>query len=335
MVKKLFIAVGALIILAIIGLTVAPYFIDINKKVKPILVEALEKNLKAKVKMGDISLSLYGKVNLKIDSLKIIKDKMTIDINDLSMMMPYSVLTENPGQWTKKIKMSITADEIALNDRLLVIKKFKSDLLKEDSVIKLKDTKFKVFDGHATSFAEADFTDGLKGSFEFQVKNGKWPADELKASLAKEAAIIPKAEDMISKLQMDNRFEALSGDILFDNGLTTIRSISMSVPQNKADLKAEGTINANNQVDIRGNFFLPLENVPGELRAADGRGRIPFEILGSVEHPQINWQKTIKLVANAYSKDEGKKIIRKEVDKLKEKLMKNEKIKELIKGIKF
>lgn len=335
MVKKLFIAFGILIILAIIGLAVIPAFIDINKKVKPILVEALEKNLNAKVKMGDISLSLYGKVNLKIDFLKIIKDKIIIDIDDLSMMMPYSVLTKDPSQWTKNIKMSIAADEIALNERQLVIKKFKTDLLKEDSIIKLKDTKFKIFDGIATSYGELNFLKGLKGTYEFQVKNGKWPVEELKASLANEAAIIPKAEDMILKLQMDNRFETLSGDILFDNGLTTIRSISMSVPQNKADLKASGTIKANNQVDISGNFFLPLDNVPAELRAADGRGKIPFEVLGSIDQPQINWQKTIKLVANAYSKDEGKKIIRKEVDKLKEKLMKNEKIKELIKGIKF
>lgn len=43
----------------------------------------------------------------------------------------------------------------------------------------------------------------------------------------------------------------------------------------------------------------------------------------------------IEIVVRAYSKDEGKKIIKKEINKLKEKLMKDEKLKDLIKGIKF
>jgi hypothetical protein len=195
--------------------------------------------------------------------------------------------------------------------------------------------EFEVFDGKATSYAEMDFSRKFKGAFEFEVRNGKWPADKLKESLEKEVAAIPKAEDMISKLDMDDRFETLSGKIIFENGITEIRSFSMNVPQNKADLKAEGTIGSKNNLKLAGNFFLPLDNVPGELRAADGRGRIPFEIYGQIDNPQINWQKTIELVVHAYTKEEGKKIIKKEIKKLKEKLMKDEKIKELIKGIKF
>lgn len=335
MVKKVFIAIGVLLILAILSLSIAPLFIDINKKIKPILIEALEKNLGAKVTMGDIFLSLYGKANLKIESLRIIKDKSTIDINDLSLMMPYSVLTQSPQKWMKNIKIAIAANEIAINERRLVIKKFKSDLIKESSLIKLKNMEFEVFEGWATGYAEIDFSQKLKGVFEFEIKDGKWPADKLKESLAKEAAVIPKAEDMISKLDMNDRFETLSGKIIFENGVTNIRDVSMSVPQNKADLKAEGTIDSKNNLKIAGNFFLPLDNVPAELRAADGRGRIPFEVLGQIDNPRVNWQKTIELVVHAYTRDEGKRIIKKEVNKLKEKLMKDERIKELIKGIKF
>jgi hypothetical protein len=49
----------------------------------------------------------------------------------------------------------------------------------------------------------------------------------------------------------------------------------------------------------------------------------------------VNWEKMIELVVHAYSKDEGKKIIKKEVEKLKEKLKRDERLRDLIKDIKF
>lgn len=333
--KKIFIALGIVLILAIIGLAVTPLFLDINKRIKPIIVDALEKNLNAKVAMGDISLSLFGKVNLQIDSLKIIKDKMTVDVADLNLMMPYSVLQKNPADWTKKIKIQILADEISVNNRQLLIKKFKSDLLKEESIVKLKNTEFNVFDGRGKSYLEMDFAQGLKAMFELEVKNGKWPVEKLRDELKRKAADIPQAAQMISKIDIDENFEALKAKVLVQNGITNIQEVFMNIPKSKAEVRAAGVINAKNAIKMDGSFIIPLDNVPGELKSADGRGKIPFEVIGTVDNPKVNWQKMVELVVHAYTKDEGKKIIKKEVNKLKEKLMKDEKIKELIKGIKF
>lgn len=333
--KKFFIAIGILIFLAILGLSIAPIFIDINKQVKPIIVKALEENLGAKVTMGDISLSLFGKVNIKIDSLKIIKEKITADISDIELVMPYSVLSKNPSEWTKKIKLKIFADEISINSRQLVVRTFKSDFLKEDSVVKLKNTTFSTFGGRGTSYLELNFAQGMTANFEFEVKDGEWPVDKLKEQLLKKASGIPQASKMISDIDISSEFESLRGKILIQNGITNILDLFMNIPKSKAEAKASGVINAKNAVSINGNLIFPLDNVPGELRSSDGRGKIPFEIIGTTDNPRVNWDKMLELAVHAYSKDEGKKIIKKEVNKLKEKLMKDEKLKELIKGIKF
>ncbi|MES2768358.1 MAG: hypothetical protein V4596_04365 [Bdellovibrionota bacterium] len=334
-VKKVFIAFVVLMILAISALAIAPLFIDINKKIKPILVDALEKNLAAKVTMGDISLSLFGKVSLEIDTLKIIKDKITVDLTDLSLVMPYSVLRKNPTEWAKKIKIAILADEISVNNRQLVINKFKSDFLKEESIVKLKNTEFNIFEGKGASFLEMDFSQSLKAIFEFEVKNGVWPVEKIKGELEKKTASIPQAKKMIEDIDIDEKFETLKGKILLQNGITNIQELFMDIPESKVEVRASGIINTKNALKIDGNFILPLDNVPGELRSSDGRGKIPFDVIGTIDNPKINWEKMIELVVHAYTKDEGKKIIKKEVNKLKEKLMKDEKIKELIKGIKF
>jgi hypothetical protein len=333
--KKIFVAIGITIALLIAAMTVAPLFFDINKKIRPILVSAMEKNLNAKVKMGDISLSLYGKVSFKISSLKIIKEKLTVDVTDLSMIMPYSVLTKNPTQWMKSIRMEIFADEISLNNRLLVISDLKTDFLKEESVIKLKNTEFHALKGRGTSYAQMEFSPGMNGLFEFEVRDGVWPVDKIKNILQQKIQNIPRADKLLSQLDISEKFESLKGSMNLENGITTIESISMNIPKNKAEAKASGTIDAKNNLKINGNIILPLDNVPAELKISDGRASIPFEVLGSTEAPAMNWDKTITYVVHAYSKDEGKKIIKEQVNRLKEKLMKDEKIKDFIKGIKF
>jgi hypothetical protein len=333
--KKFFVAIGILVALAIAAMTIAPLFFDINKKIKPILVSALEKNLGARVHMGNISLSLYGQVTFKVDSLKIVKDKLTAEISDLSMMMPYSVLRKNPTQWMKNIRMQIIADEISLNSRQLVVKDLKTDLLKEESVIKLKNTEFHVFEGKGKSYAQLEFDPGVKGLFEFEIQDGVWPVDKLKDVLKQKVSNIPKAQDIVSKVKIDDRFETLKGKVSLANGTTNIESLLMTMPKNKTEIKGSGFINPKNDLKINGNIILPLENVPAELKDADGRGDLPLEILGTLDNPQVNWEKTIQIVVRAYSKDEGKKIIKEQVNKLKEKLMKDEKIKDFIKGIKF
>jgi hypothetical protein len=333
--KKLMIVIGSLVALIVLVMTVAPLFFDINKKIKPILVSTLEKNLNAKVKMGDISLSLYGKVSFKIDSLQIIKDKLTVDITDLHMIMPYSVLTKNPTQWMNNIRMEISAEEISINNRLMVISELTTDFLKENSIIKLKNTEFHTLQGKGKSYAQMEFTSGVKGQFEFDVRDGVWPVDKLKQSLQEKIKNIPRADKLLSQLNIDDNFESLKGNMILENGITTIQSISMSIPKNKAEGRASGTIDAKNNLKINGTIILPLDNVPQELKGPDGRGNIPFEVVGTTENPTMNWEKTIQYVAHAYGKDEGKKIIKEQVNKLKEKLMKDEKIKEFIKGIKF
>lgn len=333
--KKIFTVAGVVLALLVAIMIVAPFFIDLNKTVRPILVKTIEEKLNAQIEMGNISLSLFGSVNFKIEFLKIIKDKLVVDISDITMVMPYSVLKKNLAEWTQNIKMEILADEVSLNNRKLVVSNIKTDFLSSKTEVRLKNTTYEIFEGQGTSYAQMDFSSGIKGLFEFEVRDGEWPVDKLKSDLEKRAPNIPKAKKMISDLNINDEFKSLKGSVSIENGITNIQFITMDIPESKADVKASGTISAASAVKINGNFILPLDNVPAELRASDGRGSIPFEVIGTVDAPRLNWEKMLELVVHAYSKDEGKKIIKKEVEKLKEKLMKNEKLKNLIKDIKF
>lgn len=241
--------------------------------------------------MGDISLSLFGKANLDIDSVRIIKDKLIVDVSDLNLMMPYSVLQKNPADWMKKIKIEVLADEISVNNRQLLIKKFKSDLLKEESIIKLKNTEFNVFDGKGKSYLEMDVSQGLKANFEMEVRDGKWPIEKLRDELKNKSQGIPQADQMISKIDIDENFEKLTAKVLVQNGITNIQEVFMNVPKSKADVRATGVINEKSALNMQGSFIIPLDNVPRELKSADGRGKIPFDIIGTVDNPKVNWER--------------------------------------------
>ncbi len=333
--KKVSIAVGIFLILFIGALLLAPLFFDFNSQIKPIIVEALEKNLGAKVTLGDMSFSLIRKVGISIDSVKISKDQLTAEISDLVIVMPYSVLRKAPTEWTNRIKMDLKADEININNRQLVLKTIKSQFIKDNDNVKLKDTKFFVFEGRGTSYLDIDLSQGFKAVFDFEVTNGKWPAEKLKDTLAQRIPNIPRAQEIISNARIDNNFESLKGDVLIQDGVTQIKNLEMNVPKSKLNVKGVGTISAKNYLKANGNLIVPLENIPADLRNFDGRAKIPFQVLGNISNPEINWKKLIEFVVHAYSKDEGKKIIKKEVEKLKDKLKKDERLKELIKDIKF
>jgi hypothetical protein len=269
--KKAIIVVGIVFVLLIAVLSIAPLFIDVNAQLKPILTEALEKNLNAKVTMGDLGLSLYRKVNLQIDSIKIVKEKSSVEISDINLIMPYSVLKRNPAEWGQRIKAKILAKEISVNSRKLVISKFKSDFVKDSEEIKLKDTSFLVFEGRGQSFLEIDLANNFKTLMEFEVKNGKWPVEKLKEEMLQKVPNIPRAKELISEIDLDDKFESLKGKITIQNGATNIESVEMNAPSSKTNLKAAGIINAKNILKVSGSLITPLGNVPKDLRNSDVR----------------------------------------------------------------
>ena len=70
----------------------------------------------------------------------------------------------------------------------------------------------------------------------------------------------------------------------------------------------------------------------GSLRAADGRAKLPFEAEGPLTSPNIKWDQTIKVLANAYLKDEGAKAVNQELKKLKDNV-KDENVKKLLEKV--
>ncbi|HEX4923896.1 MAG TPA: hypothetical protein VFV50_07410, partial [Bdellovibrionales bacterium] len=69
MAKKLMIVVGVFLALILSVLFMVPVFYDVNTQLRPKIVSAIEENLNAKAELGRLSLSLWGKVRIEIDSL--------------------------------------------------------------------------------------------------------------------------------------------------------------------------------------------------------------------------------------------------------------------------
>lgn len=333
--KKTIIILATVVGLIIVLMSVVPFFIDINKHIKPLLVEAIEKNTASKVNLGELKLSLYRKVRLSADLIKIKKDDLEIDVVDFEIVAPYSALLKSPQDLMSDIRLNLNADEVSINKRKLVLEKVTCDLIKLGNNIKLKDIYFKAFEGRGRATSEIDFTKGLVASLDFEIKDGEWPAEKLKAELLQKAKKIPQAEKLINDLDIDDDFESLKGSLLIENQVTKIQSLTLNAPANKVMVRGSGTIDDKNHLKISTEALFPIENIPSELKNDDGRAKIPVDIVGTLVEPKVDWEKTLELVLHAYTKEEGKKIIKKELNKLKEKLLKDEKVKDFIKGLKF
>jgi uncharacterized protein involved in outer membrane biogenesis len=182
---------------------------------------------------------------------------------------------------------------------------------------------------------EADVKRTLKGSAQFNVKNGTWSGASALKTIGEKLSKIPKAGEALGKLELGDKFKTLNADMIIQNGLIDITKSRADMEDTGASVDTTGTIGFDKRLNLKGDIYAKINNIPKDLKASDGRARIPFEIHGMADAPDVNWQKTVGVVAKAYAKDEGKKVINQQVDKLKDKLLKDENVKKLFKGFKF
>jgi len=123
--------------------------------------------------------------------------------------------------------------------------------------------------------------------------------------------------------------------MVIQNGALNITKSRADMEQTDVTIDTTGTVTFDKKLNLRGDLLAKLGAVPKDLKAADGRAKIPYEMRGTTENPDIDWEKTVAVIAKAYAKDEGKKILNEQVDKLKDKLIKDENVKKLFKGFKF
>ena len=96
--KKVFKILGSLASLMLIAILTIPFFINVDK-FRPQIVKAASEQLNGSLELGQLKLSLWGKVHVGVDGLKILDSskKEVVSVKDASFDMPYmSVLSGSP-----------------------------------------------------------------------------------------------------------------------------------------------------------------------------------------------------------------------------------------------
>ncbi|MBI2606160.1 MAG: AsmA family protein [Deltaproteobacteria bacterium] len=96
--KKFFIGLGSLFGLLVVAAIVIPLVVDVDKY-RPVIVEKANEYINGKLEIGKLSLSLWGRVNVRIDGLKLFdaKGQPVVDVKDAALNIPLmSVISGAP-----------------------------------------------------------------------------------------------------------------------------------------------------------------------------------------------------------------------------------------------
>lgn len=108
MIKKIAISFSIFVVTLAVALIVAPKFYDVNAKLKPLIIQAIESNLDVKAELGNLDLDLLFGVNIGISSLKLteIQSKNVLfQMENASLRIPYLSLL------TGKISVTLISDK--------------------------------------------------------------------------------------------------------------------------------------------------------------------------------------------------------------------------------
>lgn len=186
----------------------------------------------------------------------------------------------------------------------------------------------------------------LRGNGDFRIEKGSWSALAGMKMLAEKLSSNPQVRDKIGGVAIEDRFRTAKAGFSIKESKLFIEKAELDMEGSRSTVFMSGWINFEKMLDLKGEVHAPLANPPPDLRAADGRAKLPFEAEGPMTGPNFKWDATVKAVANAYLKDEGAKLVTKELQKLKEnvkddnvkKLLENvdeKAVNDLLKGLKF
>ena len=97
-VKKILIVVGALFTSLILAAVCIPFFVNVDKY-RPEILAKVNENINGKLELGKLDLSLWGRVHVRIDGLKLVdaNAKPSVSVKDAELNLPFlSILSGRP-----------------------------------------------------------------------------------------------------------------------------------------------------------------------------------------------------------------------------------------------
>lgn len=108
--KKLLMVFGGLFVLMLLAAIIVPLVVDVDKY-RPTIVSKVNERIDGKLELGHLDLSLWGRVHIDIDGLKLTDaaGRTVVDVKDASFNMPLlSLLTGSP-------RLRLAMDEPTIN----------------------------------------------------------------------------------------------------------------------------------------------------------------------------------------------------------------------------
>src|SRR6185312_7206525 len=96
--KKLLMILGGLVTLLVLAAIIVPFVVDVDKY-RPTIVQKADEKLNGKLELGKLSLSLWGRVHVAIDGLKLTDSQgvQVVNVKDASFNLPFtSVFSGHP-----------------------------------------------------------------------------------------------------------------------------------------------------------------------------------------------------------------------------------------------
>lgn len=177
-----------------------------------------------------------------------------------------------------------------------------------------------------------EYMSSLQGTGHVSMNQAHWSGVSQIKKIGEKLKSIPAVANKIGEIKVGDTFKKLESDFEISQQVFHIRSLTGDMEESNVSITGDGHVDFNLNILLRGLLLAPLSNPPQELRAADGRAKIPYEIKGKASEPTLNWDLSTNAVAKAYLKGEGTKTINNEIKKLKENV-KDERLKKLLEKV--
>jgi uncharacterized protein involved in outer membrane biogenesis len=141
----------------------------------------------------------------------------------------------------------------------------------------------------------------MKGSGNFRIDNGSWSALKAMQAVGEKLKSIPGA-DKLAGISVTDKFKVLKSDFTISNGNFNIVNMIADMEGANTGLTGAGHVDFDMNMDLQGKILAPVPQPPPEIRNADGRAAVPYEISCLATAPCLKMDNTISVLAKAYGK---------------------------------
>ena len=305
-------------------------------------VESMAKGPIDAIKKNPILKKMVFKSTTKIAKLVISKAQITdfvaqVDFVDLVLSLSNASMNAFSGSIQSKANIDFKAAEPSYN-----ISGNVKDLEINSAVVSqfpdladfISGRTFANLSVSGSGVAPSKVKSNLRGNGNFEIKGGRWSGLSPLKMIGEKLQSLPGAKDKIGNVVVGNKFRQLKSQFEIRDSKLILKDAVADLEEARTTLTAQGHIGFDKNMKVEGTILTPVNNPPSRINNGDGRAKIPYEIAGAVNSPSTNWGATLGPVGQAYLEEEGKKVLKKGLEKVQESI-KNDKIKDLLKGINF